>query len=178
MDSPYLGQVFMFAWDFAAKNYQLAAGQLLGINQNQALFSILGTTYGGDGRTTFALPDLRGRSYLGTGQGPGLSDYTIGEQVGTQSVTLLQPNLPIHNHSFNVNNGVATVGTPTGAVLSQGPVPLGGTTVATYTTAAFNATLNPGALAATGNNQPDPLLQPYLCINFSVCVSGLFPSRN
>lgn len=177
MNSPYIGQVFMYGFDWAPKNYALCANQLMSIQQNQALFSILGTTYGGNGVQTFALPDLRGRTYVGWGQSPGLSDYVLGELTGTQAVTLLQSNLPAHNHTMSVNNAAATVGDPTGAVLSQGPV-VSGATVASYSTAAQNATLSPTAIANSGGNQAVSILQPYLAINFSVCLYGLFPSRN
>ena|ERR1700722_10435059 len=178
MNSPYIGQIFMFGWNFAAKNYQLAQGQILAINQNQALFSILGTTYGGNGQTTFALPDLRGRTYIGWGDGLGLTGNTLGEQIGVEKVTLLQSNLPAHNHTANVNNTAATIGVPaSNAVLSQGPI-VPGSQVTTYSTAAPDSTLNVGALANNGGNQPLSVLQPYLAINFSVCVIGLFPSRN
>ena len=177
MNSPYIGQVFMYGYDWAPKNYALCANQLLSIQQNQALFSILGTTYGGNGIQNFALPDLRGRTYVGCGQGPGLSDYVLGEMTGTQSVTLLQSNLPQHNHLMSVNNAAATVSDPTGAVLSQGPI-VGGATVATYSTSGPNATMNPGTIATAGGNQPVSVLQPYLAVNFSICLYGLFPSRN
>ena len=177
MNSPYIGQVFMYGYDWAPKNYALCYNQQLAIQTNQALFSILGTTYGGNGVQTFALPDLRGRTYVGWGQGPGLNDYVLGEMTGTETVTLLQSNLPQHNHLMNVNTGVATGGDPTGAILSQGPV-VGGATVATYSTSGANAVMNPGAVATAGGNQPVSILQPYLAINFSICLYGLFPSRN
>jgi microcystin-dependent protein len=178
MNSPYIGQVFMFAWDFAAKNYALAQGQLMAINQNQALFSVLGTTYGGNGQTNFALPDLRGRTFIGWGQGPGLSSNNLGEQIGTEKVTLLQNNLPSHSHTANVNNTAATVGVAaSNTVLSQGPI-VAASQVTTYSGAGANASLNPGALANTGSNQSLSILQPYLAINYSVCLFGLFPSRN
>ena len=177
MNSPYIGQVFMYGYDWAPKNYALCANQQLSIAQNQALFSILGTTYGGNGVQTFALPDLRGRTYVAWGQGPGLSDYVLGEMTGTETVTLLQSNLPQHNHLMNVNNAAATASDPTGAVLSQGAI-MSGVTVATYSTGGANAQMNAGALATAGGNQPVSVLQPYLAINFSICLYGLFPSRN
>jgi microcystin-dependent protein len=177
MNSPYIGQVFMYGYDWAPKNYALCANQLLAINTNQALFSILGTTYGGNGIQTFALPDLRGRTYVGWGQGGGLSNYVLGEMTGTESVTLLQSNLPGHNHLMSVNNTAATVGDPTAAMLSQGAV-VDSATVATYSGSAQNAVMNAGAIANAGGSQPVSLLQPYLAINFSVCLYGLFPTRN
>jgi microcystin-dependent protein len=177
MQSPYIGQVFMYGYDWAPKNYALCANQQMAINTNQALFSILGTTFGGNGVTTFALPDLRGRTYVGWGQGPGLSNYNLGELTGSQTRTLLQNNLPAHNHFMSVNNGVATGGDPTNAMLSQGAV-VSGVTVATYSTASPNSTMNPLAIAPAGGNQPFSTLQPYLAINFSICLLGIFPSRN
>jgi len=177
MDQPYIGQIFMYAYNFAPKNYALCSAQLLPIQQNQALFSILGTTYGGNGIQTFALPDLRGRTYISWQQGPGLSNYVLGEQTGTQNVTLLQSNLAQHNHTFNVNNGAATSGVPgSGVVLSQGPVFTATTPM--YSTAAFSGQMNPTELSTAGGNQPLSILQPYLCLNFSICLYGLFPSRN
>lgn len=177
MDSPYIGQVFMYGFDWAPKNYALCANQQLSIAQNQALFSILGTTYGGNGVQTFALPDLRGRTYVNWGQGNGLSNYDLGEMTGAQAVTLLQSNLPAHNHLMSVNNAAATVGDPTGAALSQGPI-VGGVTVATYSGSGANAIMNATAISNAGGSQPVSVLQPYLALNFSICLYGLFPSRN
>jgi len=177
MDSPYLGQIFMFSWDFAAKNYALAQGQLMAINQNQALFSILGTYYGGNGIQTFGLPDLRGRTYIGTGQGPGLSDYVIGERVGNEQVTLLYNNMAQHSHPVNVNNGAATSGVPTNNYLSMGPS-VGGTQSNTYGSGTANAQMNVGEINNNGSNLPVSVLQPYLAINFSIALYGIFPSRN
>ena len=177
MYQPYVGQIFMFGWDFAAKNYALAQGQQMAISQNQALFSIIGTYYGGNGVQTFALPDLRGRTFLGTGNGPGLSDYTIGEVLGTQTVTLMSTNMAVHNHSVNVNTGAATSGVPTNAFLSQGPL-VGSNQVATYATGTLNAQMNAGELNNNGGNLPVSIMQPYLTINFSIALYGVFPSRN
>jgi len=179
MNQPYLGQIIMYGFDWAVKNYALCQAQLLGIQQNAALFSILGTTYGGDGRTTFALPDLRGRSFVnwGPGAGPGLSTYTLGEQVGTQNVTLLQNNMAQHNHTFNVNNTAATSGVPgTGVVLSQGPVVNGITPM--YSTLAPTGLMNTTELGTAGSNLPISKIQPYLCLNYSIALAGIFPSRN
>jgi microcystin-dependent protein len=178
MNSPYLGQIFMFGFDFAAKGYSLCSGQQMSIQQNQALFSIFGTFYGGNGVQTFGLPDLRGRTYLSQGQGPGTSNYTMGEQVGAQQTTLLTANLAMHNHMFNVSNALASTGTPgSTTALSQGPI-VGTTTVPMYATTSPSAQMIVTELTNSGNNQPVPVLQPYLCINFSVALSGLFPSRN
>ncbi len=143
MNQPYLGQIVLYGFDWAVKSYALCQAQILGIAQNQALFAILGTTYGGNGQTTFALPDLRGRSFVnwGPGAGPGLNSYNIGEQIGTQSVTLLQNNMAQHNHTFNVNNGAATGGVPgPGVALSQGPASPNATTM--YSTASPSGFMN------------------------------------
>jgi microcystin-dependent protein len=179
MNQPYLGQIVMYGFDWAVKNYALCQAQQMAIAQNQALFSILGTTYGGNGTTTFALPDLRGRSFVnwGPGAGPGLSSYNLGEQVGTQSVTLLQNNMAQHNHTFNVNNGAATSGVPgTGVVLSQGPIVNGTTPM--YSTLAPTGLMNTTELGTVGSNLPISKIQPYLCLNYSIALAGIFPSRN
>ncbi|ASU34283.1 Microcystin-dependent protein [Mucilaginibacter xinganensis] len=148
----------------------------MSIQQNQALFSILGTTYGGNGVQTFALPDLRGRVALHTGQGPGLSNYVLGEVSGTQSTTLLPGNLPSHNHLMNANTGAGNSGAPSGNLLAQGPV-IGGVNVNEYTTSA-NTTMNATSIAVAGGSQPVSILQPYLALNYSVALQGIFPSRN
>jgi microcystin-dependent protein len=177
MNQPYIGQIVIYGFDWAVKGYALCQAQILGISQNAALFSILGTTYGGNGVSTFALPDLRGRSFVNWDQGPGLSSYALGEQVGTEKVTLLQNNMAQHNHTFNVNNGAATGGVPgTGVVLSQGPVVSGTTPM--YSTAATTGLMNSTELGTAGNNQPLSIIQPYLCLNYSIALTGIFPSRN
>lgn len=177
MQSPYLGQIFMFGFSFPPKGYANCSGQLLSIQQNTALFSILGTFYGGNGVNNFGLPDLRGRTYLGQGQGLGLSDYTIGQIAGTENKTLLAGNLPSHTHAMNVSNAAATSGTPsTTTALSQGPV--SGTTLPMYSTVAPNATMAAGEIGNAGSNLPVSILQPYLCVNFSIALIGIFPTRN
>src|SRR5215467_354877 len=115
-DTPFLGGIFMFAGNFAPRGYALCQGQILSIAQNTALFSILGTTYGGNGQTTFALPDLRGRRPVHQGQGPGLSAYTLGEMSGVENRTLLVSNIPAHNHLVNCSNTTATQANPGGNV--------------------------------------------------------------
>jgi len=167
----------MFGYDWAPKTYALCQGQQLSIQQNAALFSLLGTFYGGNGVTTFALPDLRGRTCISQFQGPGLPDYTIGEQTGTENVTLLTTNLPQHNHLMSVSNAASTVSDPTNGFLSQGPI-VDSATVATYTTTAPNGFMNAQSLATAGANLPVSILQPYLAINFSIALAGIFPSRN
>jgi len=173
--TPYLGQITGFGFQFAAKGWAFCAGALMSIQQNQALFSILGTTYGGNGIQTFALPDLRGRVPIHWGQGPGLSGYTLGEVAGVQNVTVLPSQLPVHNHALNANTGVSGLGPPSGNILSQAPVV--NAQVLWYGTSA-NAVMNPAAIAANGSSQPISIIQPYSVINYSIALSGIFPTRN
>jgi microcystin-dependent protein len=148
----------------------------MSIQQNQALFSILGTTYGGNGIQTFALPDLRGRVPNHWGQGPGLQSYVLGEIGGAQNVTILPSNLPLHTHALNANTGTSALPAPSGNVLSQGPLVSNNQTM-WYATSA-NAVMNPAAIAFKGNSQPVSVLQPYSVINYCIALQGIFPSRN
>jgi microcystin-dependent protein len=175
MDS-MIGSIVMFAGNFAPRNYALCQGQLLSIAQNTALFSILGTTYGGDGRVTFALPDLRGRSPIGSGNGPGLTPITPGEQAGTPSVTLLNSNLPAHSHLVNCDNTGQSSTTPGGQIpgLSDDRT----TALPIYSSARPNATMNPAVCGLAGSNLPFSNADPFLGINFIICTQGIFPSRN
>lgn len=173
--------VTCFAADFAPKYWALCNGQILAIAQNQALFSLLGTTYGGNGQTTFALPDLRGRTAVGTGQGPGLSSITLGQVSGSATTTLTIDNLPPHNHNGNV---MVSMLCDTGAVNEVNP---DGFYPATFpqaygTTAVTNVNFRaPGCTAViqnAGGNQPLSITQPYLAMNHIICMQGIFPSRN
>jgi microcystin-dependent protein len=167
----------MFAGDFAPKGFALCQGQLLAIAQNTALFSILGTTYGGDGRVTFALPDLRGRGPVQQGTGQGLPTVVLGEMAGNTNVTLLLSNLPQHNHTLNGNNAGSGTNLPGSTVVPSN----GGdanTPVNLYSTGNPSVTLSPSAITATGNNQPVNIQNPYLGINFIIALQGIFPSRN
>src|SRR5215472_14207563 len=142
MSLPFLGEIFMFAGNFAPRGYALCNGQLMSIQQNTALFSILGTTYGGNGTTTFALPDLRGRSPIGTGQGPGLTDIVLGEMAGTENVTLTTNNMPSHTHSLNADSNPASVSAPAGSVLADsGNAQSGGIPI--YSSGNPSVTMNP-----------------------------------
>lgn len=169
MAEPYLGQITMFAGNFPPRGYAFCQGQILSIAQNTALFSILGTTYGGNGQTTFALPDLRGRVPIQPGQGPGLSAYTLGEQSGQETVTLISTQMPAHTHSLAANSGAANDTIPNGNILSEGTI---------YRSGAANTTMNPAAIGQAGGNQPHPNMQPYTCVNFIIALEGLFPPRN
>lgn len=170
MTQPFISEIRMFSFDFPPRGWATCAGQILPIQQNQALFSLLGTTFGGNGVQTFALPDMRSRVPLHPGQLSGGSNYVLGEQAGTESVTLLQTQLPQHNH-FMQAAGAATTGDPTGAI------PATPTANKAYRGGAPNVQLatstNP-----SGGTQPHPNIQPYLTVNFAIALQGIFPSRN
>ena len=178
----YIGSIAMFAGNFAPKNWAFCQGQILSIAQNTALFSILGTTYGGNGQTTFALPDLRGRAPVSQGQGNGLSSYILGQRSGSENVTLLTSQMPTHTHvlslALNVKNAAGNSRTPVGNVLANH----GGGGVAPYSTASPDALAASGSVSGTtgiaGSNLPTPILQPYLAINYIIAIYGIFPSRN
>jgi microcystin-dependent protein len=174
--TPYIAQVMTVGFNFAPKGWQLCNGQLLAINQNQALFSILGTTYGGNGTQNFGLPDLRGRAPIHWGTGPGQPDYALGEMGGTQNTTLLSNNLPLHNHIMSVYNNAGNKSTPASNVLAKGAL-IGASNASIYSTTA-NTTMAPGTLSANGGSQPFPILQPYLAVNYVIALQGIFPTRN
>lgn len=174
--TPLLGQILPVAFDFAPKGWAFCSGQLFSIQQNVALFSILGTTYGGNGQTNFGLPDLRGRAAICAGQGLGTSYYTLGQMGGTEAVTMLISNMPAHNHSFNVSNTASTQLSPNGNVLAQGGV-LGSSTYFLYGAGA-GVTMAPGTINNTGGSQPFNVMQPYLTVNYCIALNGIFPSRN
>jgi microcystin-dependent protein len=174
MASPFLGEIRMVPFNFPPKGWALCNGQLLSISQNTALFSLLGTTYGGNGTTTFALPDFRSRVPIHAGQGPGLSNYTLGEQTGAESVTLTVGQLPAHNHTVNGVAGGGNQASPAGgspAIESTG-------TSLDYSNGVPNSPMNAAMVSATGSNQPHPNIQPVLCVNFVIALVGIFPSRN
>lgn len=170
-----------FAGDFAPRNWAFCSGQILAIASNQALFSLLGTTYGGNGTTTFALPDLRGRTAICQGQGPGLSVYTLGQQAGAETVTLTINNMPSHDHTGPVSiklDADSTVAADPSPDFNY-PGPYENAYAATATPGA--SMLSPGytgTIGTAGNSQPVPLHSPYLAINYVICLQGIYPSRN
>ena len=174
MASPFLGEIKMFGGNFAPRGYAFCSGQILPIAQNTALFSLLGTTYGGNGQTTFALPDLRGRVPVHQGQGPGLSPYDLGQVGGTETTTLTVNQMPSHNHFIAANSGPGTTAAPA----SNAALAASTARDRLYTTNATNTNLAPASLSPTGGNQPVSILQPYLVINFIIALEGIFPSRN
>lgn len=180
---PYLATVTIFGGNFAPRGWMFCQGQLLAIAAYDALFALIGTTYGGDGQTTFALPDLRGRVANHMGQGPGLSNYTLGEVGGTENVTLLSINLPVHNHTVVTLTGTPKASTNTtggSAVPSSTMVP--GSGAAVYSTNNDQLTMGPTTGLTTspiaGSNQPFSIISPVLAMNYIIAVEGIFPSRN
>lgn len=180
---PFIGEIKIFGFNFAPQGYQLCQGQIVSIAQNTALFSLLGTTYGGNGQSTFALPDLRGRAPIGQGQGPGLSNlYSMGEVSGNESVTLNVNNMPAHVHAaqgLTVNIPVSTGGgdatSPAAAFLAD----TGAEVFSSASTAGqfYGASTVGGTTAISGGSLPFGILNPSLCINYSIATSGIFPSR-
>lgn len=164
----------MVGFNFAPRGWALCNGQLLSIAQNTALFSLLGTTYGGNGQTTFALPDLRSRVPIHFGQGPGLSNYVQGEQTGVESVVLTTAQLPSHTHTVN---GVASGGNQASPTGSSPAIESTGTSL-DYSNAAPNSPMNAAMISAAGSNQAHTNIQPVLCVNFIIALQGIFPSRN
>ncbi|QYG91873.1 phage tail protein [Iamia sp. SCSIO 61187] len=171
MSEPFLGEIKMVGFNFAPRGYALCNGQLLSIAQNSALFALLGTTYGGNGQTTFALPNLQSRVPMHFGQGPGLSSRVMGEQAGTENVTLLSTQMPQHNHLVNASTGDSSSKNPSGGVM-------GGTASPIYATGSPNAQMNPVTIGFAGGNQPHENMPPFLVVNFIIALQGIFPSRN
>lgn len=176
----FIGIIKLFAGNFAPKGWAFCQGQLLSIAQNQALFSILGTTYGGDGRTTFALPDLRGRVPVGTGAVPGLSAVQLGQMAGEATHTLLHTEMPAHTHALAANNTNANASAPQGNTIATPGFMSGREFTATlgFNSAAPNTALNPQSIGVAGSNLPHNNMQPYLGLNYIICMQGLFPPRD
>ena len=169
MSEAFISEIRIYAFSFAPRNWATCDGQFLPIAQNQALFSLLGTTFGGDGRVTFALPELRGRSPTHFGTGPGLSSRTLGERSGEQSHTLSTSEMPQHTHGVNVANKPGTSTSPAG---NHFAAHRGG-----YAEAG-NTTLGSGAVSLGGNSQSHENMAPCLALNFCICLAGIFPSRS
>lgn len=180
---PFIGEVKLFGFNFPPRGYATCSGQLLAISTNTALFSLLGTTYGGNGQQTFGLPDLRGRMPVGNGTGPGLPSHSMGEVSGTPSVSLLTSNIPPHVHPAQgvsakvpVSTGGVDAGDPTGAFLAD----RGTDTYSSVSTAgAYYGNLEvSGVTGITGSGFPVDVMNPYLVMNYSIATMGIFPSRN
>jgi microcystin-dependent protein len=174
MANPFVGEIRMFGGNFPPSGWALCNGQLLSIAQNEALFNLIGTTYGGDGQSTFQLPDLRGRVPIHQGQGLGLSSYVMGQIGGAETVTLTASQMPAHSHQF-VASTSNVLDTPAGDVLSS-PPPASG--VELYAEGSPNGLLNPNSNIASGESQAHSNLMPYLTTNFIISLFGIFPSQN
>lgn len=172
MSEPFVGEIRMFAGNFAPRSWAFCDGQLLAVSQNDALFSLFGTIYGGDGRTTFGLPDMRGRLPLHQGAGPGLSERRLGSKGGTEQVTLTTNQLPPHNHTISASSSDAESANnnPVGNVLAVSGAKIYGEDHA--------LDLNSSTLSNTGGSHPHTNLMPTLCVNFIVALQGIYPSRN
>ena len=173
MADPFVAEIRIFPFNFAPKGWAWCDGQLLPLSQNTALFSLLGTTYGGNGKSNFALPDLQGRVPMHPGQGPGLSIHDLGEQGGTQSVTLLTSEMPVHAHSLLGGNSQATVNTPDGnSVISRTDGAL------VYSSGQPSTTqMSFQVIAPEGGGSPHNNLQPYLTMYFCIALQGVYPQR-
>jgi microcystin-dependent protein len=181
MAEPYLGQIQIVAFNFAPRGWFLCNGQTLAIQQYVALFSLIGTYYGGNGTTTFQLPNLQGRVPIHQGTGPGLSTYVIGEQGGAENVSLLYNNMPIHNHTIGVAAELGTLTSPSNNILANTAAKDGRETKPgnfDFVSTAANATMSPNAVSQAGGNIPHTNIQPYLTVNFIIAYTGVFPSRN
>lgn len=181
MSEPFIGEIIGFGGNFAPRNWATCSGQLVAIQQNSALFSILGTTFGGNGTTTFGLPDLRGRTALGSGPGPGLTPRVLGEMSGSENVTLTVNEMPMHGHALNATSAAATGSLATGNILAKanGTDSVGGDSIVQiYGPAPVNTTMSPTSIGTAGGNQAHQNMQPYLVITYLVCMFGVFPSRN
>jgi microcystin-dependent protein len=170
--TPYLGNIMLFAGNFAPRGWVFCHGQLLSIANDSALFALLGTTYGGDGQNTFAVPDLRSRVPIHQGTGPGLSTYVMGQQAGTETVTLTSNQIPFHTHPVAVSSNTATTGTPSAGVT------LGVAAAEIYIADTADGLMNAQSIGLTGGSQPHDNIQPYLALNYVIATEGIFPSRN
>jgi microcystin-dependent protein len=170
---PFLAEIFMGGMNFAPRGYATCAGQILSIAQNTALFSLLGTTFGGNGQTTFALPDIRGRVPMGEGQGPGLTARTLGEAGGEETITLTSSQMPTHSHVLKAVSEAGDTSAPEGAYMANT-----GALDKEYKSTGTVVAMNPSAIGGTGGSQPHDNVPPYLVLTFYIATQGLFPSRN
>ena len=166
MAQPYVGEIRMFAGNFAPAGWMFCEGQLLPISEFETLFNLIGTTYGGDGQSTFALPDLRGRIPLHFGNG-----FTLAETGGVETVTLTTQQIPAHSHAMLASTNTGTLNAPAGNVTSSSP------TVTLYIQDVTDSNLSPNALGPDGGSQPHNNFQPYLCVDFIISLFGIFPSQ-
>jgi microcystin-dependent protein len=168
---PFVAEIRIFPFNFAPRGWALCNGQLMPLSQNTALFSLLGTTYGGNGQSNFALPDLQGRAPMHPGQGPGLSLRDLGEPLGTETITLLESEMPAHRHGVNTSVRPADTLNPSGLGIGTGN--------AMYVSPPANLlAMSPQAIAAAGGSQPHNNLMPFLTLNFNIALQGVYPPRS
>ena len=171
MSEPFVGEVRMFAGNFAPRGWAFCDGQLLAVSQNDALFSLLGTVYGGDGRTTFGLPDMRGRVPIHAGHGPGLSERRLGAKSGEEKVTLTVNQLPSHGHTMQATNDIPSLSNPQNNVTGQAAAKF-------YRAGTPSVFLNTGSVSNTGGSRSHTNLQPFLCIHYIIALVGIYPSQH
>lgn len=172
MSEPFVGEIRMFAGNFAPRGWAFCDGQLLAVSQNDALFSLLGTIYGGDGRTTFGLPDMRGRLPVHAGSGPGLSPRRLGAKAGAENVTLTVNQLPSHNHTPQLSQDPGVESTPSDQFISSSP------TVRVFSPAPATVTMSNSSVSNVGGSRSHTNLMPFLCVNFIIALVGIYPSRH
>jgi microcystin-dependent protein len=170
MAEPFIGQLMMVGFNWAPKDWALCDGQLLPISQHNALFSLLGTTFGGNGRTTFGLPDLRGRVPIHQGHGPGLSDHHMGDKGGYEQVTLIEQQMPQHSHEFNASRNYSNDPFPGGNMFGESGPKI-------YSEPGNPVAMDPQSISKTGGGQKHINMQPYTCVNFIIALAGTYPSR-
>ena len=168
---PFVAEIRIFPFNFAPKGWAFCDGQILPLSQNTALFSLLGTTYGGDGKSNFALPDMQGNAPMHPGQGPGLSLHDLGETGGSDTVSLLESEIPSHSHGFNVSTQDAIDSNATNELLAKGAA------IGQYAVPGSVVTMAANALAPAGGDQPHNNMQPYLTLNFCIALQGVYPPR-
>ena len=171
MSNPFLAEIRLLPFNFAPKGWAFCAGQLMSISQNTALFSLLGTTYGGNGTSNFALPNLQGCVAMHPGQGPGLSLHDLGETAGSETVTLLQSEMPSHPHTFNAQDGDGAVADPTNNFI-------GNSAGLAFYNGTANTSTYPISTSVSGGNQPHNNMMPYLVLNYCIALQGVFPARS
>ena len=172
MSEPFIGEIRMFAGNFAPRSWALCDGQLLAISQHDALFSLLGTIYGGDGRTTFGLPDLRGRIPIHMGTGPGLTPRSLGSKAGAERVTVTSNQLPTHTHPFKASSDAGSEINPDGKVLAGSP------NIRVFREVSPSTPLHANSTQAVGGSQQHNNVMPFQCVNFIIALVGIYPSRN
>lgn len=172
MGQPYVGEIRIFAGNFAPLGWLMCDGSLQPISEYETLFNLIGTTYGGDGQNTFGLPDLRGRVPLHQGQGSGLSPRVMGELAGAESVMLTSQQIPSHEHPFMAATAVGSLAAPAGALVAQSPQ------IQLYVEGGPDTNMSPNAVKLTGENAPHTNMMPYICINYIISLYGIFPSQS